>query len=91
VPLHLVATGDLHGKPVFDVYAGAIRIGAIRIGAIRRITGSDQRVCWSWLFSLSAYPPDFKTTGSTFELEHAMRAFKREWIVWLRSLRKRRR
>lgn len=85
MPLHLVSAGNLHGEPVFDVYAGTIRIGAIR-----RITGSDQRVSWSWLFSLSAYPPDFKTTGSTFELEHAMRAFKREWVKWLRSLRQKR-
>ena len=84
MPLHLVSLGELHGDPRYDVFSGTIRVGAIR-----RVTAPTQTY-WSWMFVLSAYPPDFKTSGSTFELEHAMAAFKRGWIVWLKSLRKKR-
>lgn len=84
MPLHLVSVGEFNGDPQYQVYAGTIRVGAIR-----RVTSPSQTY-WSWTFSLSAYPPEFKTAGSTFELEHAMSAFKRAWIIWLRSLRQKR-
>jgi hypothetical protein len=79
----LVPAGELHGDPLYSGFAGSIKIGWIR-----RVSGSD-RTYWSWMFVLAAYPPEFKTSGTTFELEHAMAAFKRGWIVWLRAMRSR--
>ena len=84
MPLHLVSTGQFHGDPTFDVYSGRVKVGVIR-----RITKSEQ-VVWAWTIALCTYPPDFKNSGSTFEKEHAMSAFKRAWTAWLRALRAKR-
>lgn len=81
MPLNLVSLGNRYDDPHYEVYAGSVRIGSIR-----RVTSPTQTY-WSWMFVLSAYPPEFKATGTTFELEHAMSALKRNWVVWLRSLR----
>jgi hypothetical protein len=84
MPLHLVSKGEFHGDPLFEVFAGTIKIGSIR-----RVSVPEQTY-WSWMFGLTAYPPEFKKSGTTFELDHAMAAFKRSWVVWLRAARSKR-